>query len=544
MKPILFGSSSYRSDGEDIDVIDDVDDYLIKKIDGEKRYDIQPILPGSSNEDLYRFFNNSKFVKTVTMGYGELIILPEIANYILLKSHIHRILPKTRNHATNISLWERHMRDYTQLRERFDYQFLDSLLYDDRDSFYSKLFFKRFAESNIRYGDTKQTFNKDGFFNDNVPRLIPHDILHEHVAKMFRNTTELLFKKFLVEPDAVEMSEELFLKATRDEQIQVLVEEIAVLLIERQLAPTIMKTKQKMGRDELSLALADARSHFICNLCGSGHYWLRNFCLNHWKQLEGNSLYRLEDLEQLTIDLLKVNVKEFKPIYTFEQIYASFLQIYRFGRFGDDDEVNNEGIDFSGQITLHGLGKETSIENCSLFNCKDRKFYKPSDKVVLVSPIKFPGKLLAHSSVIIDNIENPQKYLIIIGSDQAIFCDGKDQFLLFIDFYELSQGHGEISGLMERIKPLDKEEVEEFKKTADIPDRRQLEKILNSFSCALFNSNISCGYGEVDNYVLNRRSSNRDMMELFEIYFITQSEYNKTIDEANLYLLERETLYL
>lgn len=531
MKPILIGTSSYREDGDDIDLIDDVDDYKIKKCDDEKRYDIQPIPRGSSNEDIYRYLNASKYVKTKVTSYGEVIILPEILNYILLKSHIHRILPKTRNHLENVKIWEKSMYDYTRFREKMDYLFLDSLIYDDRESFYSKLFFKRFEETNLRVGDTKHLFDdSENFFKDNVKRVIPHDILHKHVALLFRDSEEPLFTKFII--SGVEMDETLFLQATRDEQIQTLIEEICVLIIERHLIPYIMRTQEIMSGENLDFIFRDARSHFICNLCGSGHYWLRNFCLNHWSLLTAN-VYRLTDLQNLTIRLLEINVKDYKPKYTFTQLYRRFMtyvdDVYRtedmeysfLGFFGEElDYIREKIIPMKKKLRFGVDGKNHIAKNYILFDCTTKKYYSV-EKLIISSSITLPD--LNYSLIIVDDIKNVRKYLILINENGGLFYDGECENLLFMKTIELEPGHGEIGGVIRHIEQVDDDdhEIPEELKEDLFSYESSFEDHTEYFCCYLFNSTLSCGHNEPGiKYPLTRSMTDRKMMELFETYFV------------------------
>jgi len=108
----------------------------------------------------------------------------------------------------------------------------------------------------------------------------------------------------------IEMSKELFFRANLDERINTLREEIMVLYLERVLIPEAV-----MGNDENdamtnTIKLNEIIAHFITNLCGNGHYWLRRYCLDHYKLIGNSATYPIELFDEIVEELeLKTNKK-------------------------------------------------------------------------------------------------------------------------------------------------------------------------------------------------------------------------------------------
>lgn len=548
-RPILIGSGAYRS-GRDIDVITPDTTLLIRDETDEidKHIDIHHATPGSTNEDIYNFLNNSKFIKST----GKYIIAPPIISYILLKSHIHRILRPASSHVENVRLWERHVDDYTMFREKLDYTFLDTLIYEDKKSFYSKLFFKRFDETNKRVHDTTQNFeNEENFFNDNVKRVIPHDVLHQHIAKFFRKTEQTLFSKFIV--TGVEMDETLFKAASREEQIQTLIEEICVLLLERHVIPLLVSTKTNLDHGQLLNALRDVRSHFICNLCGSGHYWLRNFCLDHWKFLQPDSIYRLEELQTLAIKLCDIKIEKKQTKYSFTQFYLKYVDELvkshesRSDMFKYHDEYRVTATSIAKKFAFGVRPTETThynaIEQYVLFDCKTKTYYQP-ESVKLITSIKFPENVFSCMAIVIDDITNPT-HCLLMNNDGGFYYDGTNEYLLFKYFYIVESGQGEFTGCMAKVQSVDETEtlLDAVKEMwVDSFEKEHLSRYLPRFHCSLFGSTLECGHQGhyTEDYILNRQYHDEKMFSLFEAYFLKVTRYKELVTENLAHVSDEE----
>ena len=220
--------------------------------------------------------------------------------FALLRGHIHRIPKIFQSQKFNIKIWEKYMNTYHAIRDKYGYQKLNVLFESARqDEEPYKIYNAEFEYVNQVIGDAPSLEEKpeETFFKDNVERYIEHDKLHEQVAVINRgeNATPL-FTKFQQDPQtSVEMDQELFMKATPQERIDTLKEEIIVLFIERKALPAAVKFGQALTfSDESSSATQDFDEivcHFITNLCGNGHYWLRQYAIDHWPLVNNISMY-------------------------------------------------------------------------------------------------------------------------------------------------------------------------------------------------------------------------------------------------------------
>jgi hypothetical protein len=48
-------------------------------------------------------------------------------------------------------------------------------------------------------------------------------------------------------------------------------------------------------------------AHFICNLCGSGHHWLRRWCLDHFDFISNVKKYNYDELDKVAIQVVFPN---------------------------------------------------------------------------------------------------------------------------------------------------------------------------------------------------------------------------------------------
>jgi hypothetical protein len=244
-------------------------------------------------------FPDKKIIKIHNLF--EVIIPPLEYLYAIKKSHIHRILPLTRIQSNDIKIWEKHMKIYLWIRNKMDYKLLDRIIYGSSDYteplpesrqdkekdlyFYTRLIFlKKFNETNKRTGETElsMSMSKDEFFNDNVTRyIIDHDKLHEKIGILCRKDSKPIFAKYQIDPNSVELDLNTFLLAKKEEKINMIVEEVMVLFLERVWLQEIQKFKEKninylnYVKEKKQRQLKDVISNFVTNLCGMKHYSLK-----------------------------------------------------------------------------------------------------------------------------------------------------------------------------------------------------------------------------------------------------------------------------
>jgi hypothetical protein len=259
--------------------------------------------------------------------------------YALKKSHIHRVLDLCGTKKKNVELWNKHMKMYNWMREKLGYTRMDDCIYhmkvdagcikpmylnpkdptkqsdeSEGDFLIRSVFLSGFDETNKRSGDALPLLEmtQEKFFTDNVPRHIPHDQLHEHVSMLYRQTKQNLFDRFKLKKEDVDMDQLTFLSGTFSDQIQTLIEEVTVLLLERKIIPLLVEYSKsslvfhKFDDKQLDEWFLDACSHFVTNLCGSGHYWLRRFCLDHYYMISDMEMYRLPSVVKIGVDISKV----------------------------------------------------------------------------------------------------------------------------------------------------------------------------------------------------------------------------------------------
>jgi hypothetical protein len=300
------------------------------------------------------------------------VIIPSLEMlYVVYKSHIHRIIPASPHETENIEAWFKAVEKYTTLRTILGYKEMDRILYQrgfyepplSNDSLAAtpltsetekksvrrqeelhcvmrEIFQLRFREVTARVGDTfdlaKEGLTEQAFFQDGVPRYgdspytayKTHDDIHAAVARLLRDGENGIFTGLQFVTDSVgeklraadvhneiEISKTLFEKLEKNIRYEMMREEIMVLFLERHLIPILVQHRQQstapfVGFDK-DLCLRDLKhiiAHFVTNLCGYGHYWVRRFCLDHFSTICDPSLYDLTVLEQCAYDLVDVQV--------------------------------------------------------------------------------------------------------------------------------------------------------------------------------------------------------------------------------------------
>lgn len=262
---------------------------------------------------------------------GTVLIPPLELLYVIIKSHIHRIIQVVSYQEQNINIWYEHVKKYTLIRDKLGYSKLDDILYkeylgdwkdidvdnnDNNDNnlenLMRRVYQTRFNETTKRVKDTIISLEKSekDFFDDNVERFINHDDLHEEIGLVFRNDKTPIFKKYQTDPTKVALDKEVFLKADKGERIQMMREEIMVLFLERKWIPEIIKCYKeykvpyiKYDKRSKEKELLEVGSNFITNLCGQGDYWIRRYCLDHSNFLIDSTSYDFDELEKIAIRL-------------------------------------------------------------------------------------------------------------------------------------------------------------------------------------------------------------------------------------------------
>lgn len=255
--------------------------------------------------------------------FGKAILCPLDMLFGLYRGHIHRVLPLTQFQDQNVEIWYKSVEKYLWMKDQLSNKYKNNfdVIFDDQitrnpSSYMEELMIKTFAlsfqDTQKIFGDTLISMEKspEDFFNDNVPRVINHDELHKEIAKLCRNSEELLFEKMQkVGNKSVEMDKDLFFKANHSIRIQLLREEIMVLFLERKWLPMVHFANQKEScyrfdrLDERKEEFLEIVSHFVTNLCGQGHHWLRRYCLDNVDILSDLKAYDFKEMEQLVIKI-------------------------------------------------------------------------------------------------------------------------------------------------------------------------------------------------------------------------------------------------
>lgn len=110
------------------------------------------------------------------------------------------------------------------------------------------------------------------------------------------------------------------MKSTKEERITSFQEEVFVLFLERKWIPELMECykipqKKYMGYLLESTVrikqqeLAEVMAHFATNLCGTSHYWLRRYVLDHYNIIESVVMsYPLDILEKLVLEICEYSI--------------------------------------------------------------------------------------------------------------------------------------------------------------------------------------------------------------------------------------------
>lgn len=294
------------------------------------KVDLHPIwLNEQSNEVLFNKCNentNPLNCKIVELPMCSALLPPLELLYVIIKSHIHRIIPITPNQDQNIDIWYEHMAQYKAMRDKLGYVRMDDILYDGYlgpwressaddasiENLMMILYQMRFRETIARVGDTQISLEKSerDFFDDNVERFVEHDSIHSEVGIVFRDNADPIFKRYQSNPSNVSLDLDIFLKADNCERIDMMREEIMVLLLERKWIPEIIKCYKEMripythyNIAEKKRELIEIGANFVTNLCGQGDYWLRRYCLDHSHLLLDPELYDYDKLRDLTLKI-------------------------------------------------------------------------------------------------------------------------------------------------------------------------------------------------------------------------------------------------
>jgi hypothetical protein len=369
---------------------------------------------------IYDFCNSSVSSKTEKLelfdhpDLGKILVAPLQLLYALKKAHIHRILQHHSSTLENVKTWREQVFQYLWMREKLGYKKMDAIIYhpNESDSQFvagdiktspkksseseldyttRQVFLQEFKAVSARVGDTKISMQKteEEFFTDGVNRFIDHDELHVKVAQMCRQTDELLFKRFMT-GDSVEMDQELFLSADRTNQIQTIREEIIVLLLERKLIPTMVRNRDfgicynGLDMERRTDEMLEIIAHFMTNLCGQGHHWLRRWCIDHYKFFNAGSdtlqnLYPHKDIDQIAVEISRIQDLSEKLASMDTVSLADFvlkgpcLRTVKQERWGDTEirstdlnsisEYRRKEFTYS-QFTLMGKG-----DNCVKLKC-------------------------------------------------------------------------------------------------------------------------------------------------------------------------------
>lgn len=413
--PILIGSMALKMHGIEVDKVNDIDLIVSEKSAAKLAWLADSTKKDKSGNSALLFFNNANDTKTVldvtlytanpvyTLLWDmfneydvmdsnitqielnsennlEVRLAHPIELYAILKGHIHRIPKYSSSQSNNIKIWEKWMERYELLRKH------NPLILDQLKSnkSYNKLYETQFNYINQKIGDAPSMDKaEEEFFEDNVKRYIPHDQLHQEVAQINRDTSDLLFRKFQLDETSVEMNEDLFLKAPRHEQLNTIREEVMVLYLERKLLPKIVEHNYCLGAftSEDIRDFKDVVCHFITNLCGNGHAWLREWCLDHYyffSDLYTYPIFKLGKFARSFIINGRVSgILQFKEEDDFR--IKSFCD---FNKYVEKVNKNNDTILSIGSSLYSKLitSDENNIDNNIILYNTDNPEYSGSDK--------------------------------------------------------------------------------------------------------------------------------------------------------------------
>lgn len=223
------------------------------------------------------------------------------------------------------------------------------------------------------------------FFDDKVPRVIPHDQLHDKVAKFLRGSSAVeLFTNFKEDGNNASLDDDRLwdgIQTNLQLVRQMIIEELIVLFIERYYIINIRSRLQHLNEleyfDDTFLTLF---SHFATNLCGDGRSLLRRYVL--WdasyffteenKTLIYNSAVEVAKTLDLDVMLLPLNLSYLEQL--------TITRIYSYGSVEPDETL------FRGEA-LEALSLSRSF--CTKLITHDDIFYSP-----------FSGLIFSHDRVI------------------------------------------------------------------------------------------------------------------------------------------------
>jgi hypothetical protein len=321
--------------------------------------DYKVITENSSDQLILNYCqkNNCRIVKFFDFNF---YLPPLELLYIIKKSHICRIinnvigfdkietLDNGRSYGHDVSsFYDKNIQIWLHQITMYNWM-LEHTSPDQITADLIQIYMIRFDETVKKVGDTKINMRQNSyhFFRDKVVRYFDHDFLHVRVAHMERKTNELLFTRLLV-PDTVELSKDKFNEMFKADQIQMIREEIMVLFLERVIIPILMEEYKDSKLNPLKLKplkfqglnykwlntkLEELIVHYITNMTGSGHYWLRQYCINNSKHLLQLERYKISELEKLACQICDIkynnikqndNIIQNKPVYKRKYIYYS-----------------------------------------------------------------------------------------------------------------------------------------------------------------------------------------------------------------------------
>lgn len=388
MLPILLGSSALKEYGyecqpKDIDLLisNDMTDFF-KSFDKSNNLDIFTANDGT-NKLIFESINNSLFSKKNIKLYQNykpisvsVIVPPLEILYAIKKSHIHRIIPYSKETSVNVDIWKKQMNMYTWIRNKLDYNYLDNVIYGNKkyglplelikqnnetnlEYLMRTIFVKRFDEINLKFGDTNNVMNKNtiDFFSDNVERFIDHDELHKLVAKTCRGILDEPYLKFQKDPSnalrSAMLDYDLYFSSDKKDRYTLIREELLVLLLERKLIPELINCYKKpniffTSFNDIKLInyFDDVMANYCTNLCESGHSWLRQYVLDHFSIYSNHDSYNFQDIVNLACNITKVNNNSSNNVESFECSNIFDLGLKKYNEDIASYLIYNEDDDF------------------------------------------------------------------------------------------------------------------------------------------------------------------------------------------------------
>lgn len=272
MKAVLIGSRAYKDTGQDIDLICDQEyaDQLsgceVKDSPYGKNYYVHGTFeatvpnPGTA----YELLLDSENLKN---GYAELdLTCFGIKERKLKKASIPALLALKKAHLILPIKWQHHVREYGVLKNLLGVE-----VFNPKDHGVHSLYklhrkeVKQRAKAHPRLNQ-----DKDNFFEEAIFKIFDHDTIHQAVAVGDKPAYTYMLD------GEVWCSREKWSQMSEEQKLNCVVEESAILALERSIIPALYLGSSYRGAEwAYKFALFK-----VCTTITSG--WFRDYCIEHY----------------------------------------------------------------------------------------------------------------------------------------------------------------------------------------------------------------------------------------------------------------------